>query len=225
MELLNLSNISKVFNIGEESAVTALKDINLTLNKSDFAVVTGVSGSGKSTLLNIIGTIDEPTSGEYFFNGIKVDFNSDKQLNEIRSSNLGFIYQHFNLLPVLTVVENVEIAVATILPRKQLREKSYDLLKKVGLQDKINKFPAQLSGGQKQRVAIARALISDPKLVLADEPTANLDDKNTLSLIDLMLEINKQSNTCFLFSTHDNRLLENVTRKIQLSDGRLYEVD
>jgi putative ABC transport system ATP-binding protein len=221
MSIVTLKNITKTFGIGD-LAFNALNDINLSIDTSAFTAVSGPSGSGKSTLLNIIGSLDTPTQGEIFFNNQKIDFSNSKKINDIRNFDLGFIFQNFNLLPVLTAVENIEIAaLQSISSTKERKKQARILLAQVGLSDKENSFPYELSGGQQQRVSVARALIGNPKLILADEPTANLDSKNTFILIDLMKRLNKELHIAFLFSTHDERLLKNVTTTIKLIDGKI----
>ena len=221
MSLIELKNLNKTFGSGD-AFVQALDSVDLTIEYGAFAAVSGPSGSGKSTLLNIIGLLDQPTSGEYLFDGKLINYDDQKRINQIRSHNLGFIFQNYNLLPVLTVLENVEMsALQSISSNSERKKQAQLLLDQVGLSDKLNSFPNQLSGGQQQRVSVARSLMGSPKLVLADEPTANLDSSNTFKLIELMKSLNQKLNISFLFSTHDNRILDNVNNIINLTDGRV----
>lgn len=221
--LIELKEISKKYLLGD-TYIQALKNINLTINKGEFAAIIGASGSGKSTLLNLIGTIDNPDSGEILFLGQNIVKLSEDEKAHLRNEKIGFIFQSFNLIPVLTVLENVEIPLLlnsklSEKERKELAEKS---LVDVGLQDYIKSSPNKLSGGQRQRVAIARALVNKPDFILADEPTANLDSKTTMSVIDLMLDLNKRKGVTFLFSTHDEKLMSKVSRIIHIKDGQLF---
>ena len=221
MSLIELKNLNKTFGSGD-AFVQALDSVDLTIEYGAFAAVSGPSGSGKSTLLNIIGLLDQPTSGKYLFDGKLINYDDHKRINHIRSHNLGFIFQNYNLLPVLTVLENVEMsALQSISSNSERKKQAQLLLDQVGLSDKLNSFPNQLSGGQQQRVSVARSLMGSPKLVLADEPTANLDSSNTFKLIELMKSLNQKLNISFLFSTHDNRILDNVNNIINLTDGRV----
>ena len=221
MSLITLKNINKTFGTGD-LAFNALSDINLSISSGAFTAVSGPSGSGKSTLLNIIGSLDTPTQGEIFFDNQKINYADTQKINTMRAFDLGFIFQNFNLLPVLTAIENVEIAALQSIPSaKKRRQQARELLAQVGIADKENSFPHELSGGQQQRVSVARSLMGNPKVILADEPTANLDSENTFILIDLMKKLNKELNIAFLFSTHDERLLKNVTTTIKLLDGRI----
>lgn len=221
--LVKLEGINKIFGKGA-AKVHALKNINLEIDMSDFTAISGPSGSGKSTLLNIIGLLDNANGGKYYFNGELIDNNNEAQINRLRAFDLGFVFQNFNLLPVLTAIENVEISALSSIPDvKKRRERAKYLLKHVGLENRINAFPAQLSGGQQQRVSVARSLMGNSKLILADEPTANLDSKNTFQLIELMQSLNQTLGTAFLFSTHDPRLLDKVNTIVNLLDGEIKE--
>lgn len=220
--LIELKNIRKKYILGD-TYIDALKDINLKINKGEFAAIVGASGSGKSTLLNLIGTIDNPDGGEILFQEHNIVSLSDDEKANLRNERIGFIFQSFNLIPVLTVIENVEIPLllnkkVNDKERRQIAEKS---LIDVGLGDYINSSPNKLSGGQRQRVAIARALVNNPAFILADEPTANLDSKTTMSVIDLMLNLNSSKGVTFLFSTHDEKLMSKVSRIIHIKDGQL----
>src|SRR5262245_62632389 len=188
--------------------------------------VAGPSGSGKSTLLNLIGGLDRPTSGRVVIGGQDVSQLGDDQLSDLRAHRIGFIFQTFNLIPVLSAVENVEFPLlvrsGAPVPRNQARERARTALEQVGLGDFLRHRPDELSGGQRQRVAVARALVTEPALVLADEPTANLDSATGEAIIDLMLAINRRQNTTFLFSTHDPRVMAHAHRVVRLEDGRLF---
>ncbi|MGB1361378.1 MAG: ABC transporter ATP-binding protein [Alphaproteobacteria bacterium] len=221
MTIVSLKNISKVFGSGD-TEFYALKNINLDIQQGCFSAINGPSGSGKSTLLNIIGLIDTPTMGEYYINGELVNHSDEHRMDDILSKQFGFVFQNYNLLPVLSAVENIVIAgYNSGISKSELYAQAESLLEQVGLGDQMHKKPSELSGGQQQRVSIARSLIGNPKLILADEPTASLDTKNTMSLIELMLELNEKTKTAFLFSTHDDRLLGNIKNIIKICDGEL----
>ncbi|WP_028865753.1 ABC transporter ATP-binding protein [Psychromonas aquimarina] len=219
--VINVKQIGRQFLQGTQT-INALTAVSLTICKGEFVAINGYSGSGKSTLLNIIGTLDKPGSGELELFGAPVDFNDDRSLQQFRAQKMGFIFQNFNLNPVLTALENVQMPLLlTDLNSRQRREKSTAVLTKVGLAERINHKPGQLSGGQQQRVAVARALVSDPLLLLADEPTANLDSESTEQLMLVLKEMNEQSGLTVLFSSHDERLLKHINRTITLNDGML----
>lgn len=203
---------------------TALNNINLTFEKGEFAGVVGPSGSGKTTLLNIIGSLDTPTEGTATVMGQRISDLSHKQAAQLRNLHIGFIFQVYNLLPVYTVFENVEFAL--ILQNRSASErkkKVMQALEWVGLENMANKRPSKLSGGEGQRVAIARAMVKEPELVLADEPTANLDATNAHAIIQTMKNLNKELNTTFLFSTHDEKVMQYLNRIIHLEDGEVAE--
>jgi putative ABC transport system ATP-binding protein len=201
--------------------VPALKGISLDLQRGEFTAIVGASGSGKSTLLNMIGCIDEPDSGSVKVDGVEVTSLDDDAKSRLRNRKIAFIFQSFNLVPVLSVFENVELPliINTEIPKSTHRERVMQALKDVGIDHLSTNLPDQLSGGQRQRVAIARALAGNPSLVLADEPTANLDSVTSHRIIDLMIELNSKRGVTFLFSTHDEKLMERVSRRIQISDG------
>jgi len=223
MALVEMNGVTKDYRLGE-TTVHALKGITLQILSGDFMSVWGPSGSGKTTLLNIIGTIDEPTSGSFRFNGNSVSSLSDNAKSNLRNGSIGFIFQGFNLVPVLSALENVmlplQIGGASI---NKAREKSIYRLQQVGLSDFLKHRPDKLSGGQQQRVSIARSLVTEPSLVIADEPTANLDSDTAMKILDLMRSLNNKEHTTFIFSTHDQRLLNNVDRRIRLEDGLFVE--
>ncbi len=221
MTLLELQGITKIFGEGESKTI-ALNAVDLMVEEGAFTAVVGPSGSGKSTLLNIIGTIDEPTTGNYMLAGKRIDYNNETQLNRLRANDLGFIFQNYNLLPVLNAIENVEMSsIESDISAKQLREQAEYLLEQVGLADRMYNKPSELSGGQQQRVSVARSLMGKPKLILADEPTASLDSKNTFQLVDLMLQLNEELKMAFLFSTHDDRLLSKINNIVSIADGKV----
>ncbi|MBL7670876.1 MAG: ABC transporter ATP-binding protein [Bdellovibrionaceae bacterium] len=218
--VLGLKGIRKTYE--GPPAVTALSGIDLQINKGDFAAIVGPSGSGKSTLLNIASGLEKPSVGQVLLDGIDLATLSREQLCDLRRQSLSFIFQSFNLFPVLSAVENVEF---TLLIRgdnkKAARQKARESLELVGLGDRWKHLPSELSGGQQQRVAVARALALQPSIVFADEPTANLDSKNALSLIDLFVTLNKSHHMTFLISTHDHRVVDRASRKVEIMDGLL----
>ncbi|WP_347257712.1 ABC transporter ATP-binding protein [Methylocaldum gracile subsp. desertum] len=221
--LVELRQVGKVYHLGE-SRITALKTVNLSIHRGEFVAVWGPSGSGKSTLCNLIGLLDVCSSGTVRFEGQDVAALSDDQRSELRNRGIGFVFQSFNLIPVLSALENIMLplqisGVSTAQARRAARKR----LAEVGLDDHAAHRPAKLSGGQQQRVAIARALVTDPALVIADEPTANLDSENALRITELMRRLNSNNGTTFVFSTHDQRLLERVERQIQMRDGEIID--
>ena len=220
-EIVSLTNVIK--NYGNGKVITkALQGIDLKINQGDFSVMMGPSGCGKSTMLNIIGGLDKATSGEVKFNG--KDFNSltNKELSLIRRNQIGFVFQNYNLLPILTAYENAEyVLMLQEMPISQRKEKVMHFFKEMGLDGLENRFPRELSGGQQQRVAIARAVVSDPLLVLADEITANVDSETAQSLLLLMEKLNKINKTTFLISTHDPEVIKFAKKVIVLKDGRI----
>lgn len=216
-------NVSKIYQMGEV-AISALKNLSLEIHKSRFSMVLGPSGSGKTTLLNMIGCLDQPTSGKIEVCGEKVDEISDDKISEFRALNIGFIFQNFNLIPVLSALENVEYPLALLgVNASERRQRSMKILESIGLSSHAQHRPNQLSGGQKQRVAIARALVKGPSLVLADEPTANLDSKTGASIIDLMHQVQEQYGATFIFSTHDPQLISHAQDVFSIRDGELIE--
>ncbi len=220
MSLLELKNITKIYQQGEIE-VPALRGIDLNIGTGEFSTVFGPSGSGKTTLLNIIGCLDKPTEGKIIFNNKNIANLSKKDLASIRRKNIGFVFQSYNLIPVLTAYENVEFAIKILehLSKEDIHNKVMNILDSVGLEGLEGRKPNELSGGQKQRVAIARALVKEPKLVLADEPSANLDSKTSEDVLEIMLKMNKELETTFLFSTHDPLVMDYAKRKIEIKDG------
>lgn len=218
--IIRLEGIHKEYSLGE-TRVHALRGVTFDVREGEFTALVGTSGSGKSTLLNIVGLVDKPTRGNIQVEGDDVLALGETQLAGLRNRKLGYVFQSFNLIPVFDVFENVEVPLLLQkeLTRAQRAERVHEALGDVGLSDQARKFPDRLSGGQRQRVAIARALASRPRLVLADEPTANLDSVTTHSIIDMCLELNAKHKTTFLFSTHDEKLMGRVSRIIRLQDG------
>jgi putative ABC transport system ATP-binding protein len=221
--LIELKDVQKSYELGK-TTVVALRGVDLAIEQGEFTVVTGPSGSGKTTLLNIIGCLDRATKGTYVLDGVDVSNRDFDDLADLRNQKIGFIFQNFNLIPVLNVAENIEFPLAVRSNadgQALLRKKVFELAKSVGLDQFLHHKPDELSGGQRQRVAIARALITEPRLVLADEPTANLDSGTSEQIIDLMLDLNRSKGVTFLFSTHDPRVVKHARRALQLRDGRL----
>ncbi len=219
MALVELKGIHKSYQLGK-TEVVALKGVDLVIERGEFTVVMGPSGSGKTTLLNIIGCLDNPTQGTFSLDGEVIGNRDFNDLAEIRNRKIGFIFQMFNLIPVLNVAENIEFpCLIRGDERKALRERVKAVARDVGLDNFLHHKPDELSGGQRQRVAIARALITEPQLVLADEPTANLDSTTADQIIDLMLKLNRERGVTFLFSTHDPRVMEHARRVVRIHDG------
>jgi putative ABC transport system ATP-binding protein len=218
-----LRNVSKVYR-QNSLAVTALTDINLDIPKQDFACLSGPSGSGKSTLLNLIGGLDQPTTGEITVDGQRVDQLGKGELAQLRLHKIGFVFQAYNLIPVLSARENVEFVMQLQgVPAAERGDKAMQIIQEVGLDGLENRRPGELSGGQQQRVAVARAIVSEPSLVLADEPTANLDSKTATALMELLVHMNTEHNVTFIFSTHDKLVMDFSRRLIKLHDGRVVD--
>ncbi|MCK4893600.1 MAG: ABC transporter ATP-binding protein [Calditrichia bacterium] len=222
MSLIEVKNVSRIYDMGE-TEIRALADINVDIEEQTFVSFVGPSGSGKTTLLNLIGCLDKPSIGDIKVNGVRVNEFSRKDAAIFRGTNIGFIFQNFNLLPVLTVYENVEYPLIMVqsIPEKERRDRVLKYLDAVSMTDQKDKYPSQISGGQKQRVAVARALVSDPKLVLADEPTANLDHKSAFMVIELMRQMQRELKTTFIFSTHDPKIVKEAEIIYTLEDGKL----
>jgi len=223
MEVAKIENVTRVFTIGEVDT-RALRGVNLMINSGEFTALVGPSGSGKTTLLQLIGCLDQPTSGRVYINGQDVtQLNRDQRAN-IRRGAIGFIFQFFALIPTLTAFENVEMPLLLIGNNpSERRERVNELLVAVGLSDRSHHRPDQLSGGEQQRVAVARALASHPSLVLADEPTANLDTKNGKQIMEIMQRLNKKTGTTFVFATHDPRVIQYARRVVTMRDGAIAE--
>jgi putative ABC transport system ATP-binding protein len=223
MSILEFKGVTKDYRLGE-TTVQALRGVDLSVGKGEFIAVLGASGSGKTTLLNLAGAIDDPTSGEVSMNGRNISGLTDNEKAEIRNSAIGYIFQTFNLVPVLTSLENVMLSLQIRGGRTaDIRNEASRRLDEVGLADFMLHRPDKLSGGQRQRVAIARALVTRPTLILADEPTANLDHQTAQSIIDLMKELNEKEGVTFLFSTHDQRLINEVKRVVRIDDGKIVQ--
>ncbi len=222
MSLLELKKVKKIYQQGKIE-VPALRGVDLKVEEGEFTTIFGPSGSGKTTLLNMIGCLDTPTEGEIRLNDKKVSDLSRKALAMTRRYNIGFVFQSYNLIPVLTAYENVEFAIRLTdhTSESQMKEKVLKILEEVGLKGLESRRPNELSGGEKQRVAIARALVKKPKLILADEPTANLDSENAAGVVDIMRKMNKELNTTFIFSTHDPMVMKYANRFIKLKDGMI----
>ena len=221
MEIIKTTGLTKTYQ-NNTLKVEAVKQVDLTISEGEFTAIVGPSGSGKTTLFNMIGGLDEITAGNVEIAGTNISNLKENELIDFRLKHIGFVFQAYNLIPVLTAKENVAfIMLLQGLSEKERMQRSEDLLKQVGLGDKFDSRPNQLSGGQQQRVAVARALASKPRFILADEPTANLDSQSTSTLLDLMAEMNKKENITFLFSTHDQRVIDKARRVITIEDGKI----
>jgi len=220
--LIELKNIQKTYKTGPIE-YTALKNINLTIKKNDYVALMGTSGSGKSTLMNLLGALDTPTSGTYNLNGKSVDKLNDEDLSQFRNKEVGFVFQTFNLLPKLNAIENVALPLLYAdVPKKERNKKAELMLQKVGLNEQAHNKPNEMSGGQRQRVAIARALINNPAIILADEPTGNLDSKTSAEIMKLFKELHESGNTIVLV-THEHDIADYAQRTIVLKDGEIIE--
>ena len=218
-----LKRISKVYELGK-TKVEALNNVDMEIKTGEFISISGPSGSGKTTMLNIIGCLDAPTTGEVYIDGIDIRVFSDSEQSILRNEKIGYIFQSFNLIPVLNVYENIEfplILPAHPEPKPVRKDRIMELIESVGLSDYIRQRPNQLSGGQQQRVAIARSLVTQPKLVLADEPTANLDSENSKNIMEIMKGLNEKKGTTFVFSTHDPLVIGYAQRNVKLKDGQI----
>jgi|TARA_Y100000992_G_scaffold129390_1_gene85227 putative ABC transport system ATP-binding protein len=221
MNVIETNNLIKIYQQGDIE-VKALNDVSINFQQGEFTAIVGPSGSGKTTFLNSIGGLDTPTSGKVVINDTDITNLKSNELIDFRLRNIGFVFQAYNLIPVLTAKENVEFIMLMQGDSANARKsRAEELLNAVGLSDQINRRPGQLSGGQQQRVAVARALASKPKFVLADEPTANLDSTSTSNLLDIMYRLNKEENMTFIFSTHDQRVIDRAKRIITLEDGKI----
>jgi putative ABC transport system ATP-binding protein len=225
MKILEVKNVFKIYN-ESEIQVNAVNGVTLDFQEAEFAAIVGPSGSGKTTLLNLIGGLDNPTSGEIIIDGTDLSKLKSSELIDFRMRNIGFVFQAYNLIPVLTAKENVEFIMNLQKWSKQERdERTFELLKAVGLFERANSRPTKMSGGQQQRIAVARALASRPKFVLADEPTANLDSKSASILLEIMEKLNHEEKITFIFSTHDARVVKMAHRVITLEDGKVVSDD
>ena len=219
--VIQTENVAKTYH-ESKIPVTALKDVDLIVDEGEFTAIVGPSGSGKTTLLNIIGGLDRPTKGTIIIGGTDISRLKESELIDFRLHNIGFVFQQYNLIPVLTARENVEFIM--LLQKRsthEMRERAMQLLKEVGLEEKANVRPSELSGGQQQRVAVIRALASKPKFILADEPTANLDSAAAGNLLDMMARMNREEGMTFIFSTHDQRVIDKARRVVTLEDGKI----
>lgn len=221
MFMISIKELSRIYNPGD-AQVMALDHVNLTIEQGEFLAIAGPSGSGKTTLLNAIGCIDTPDEGQLTIDEVDVTAIEHRKLAKFRREKLGFIFQSFNLIPVLSAYENVALVLNLLnIPEQEVKTRTMNLLEEVGLKGLEDRRPSKLSGGQQQRVAIARALIKQPSIVLADEPTANLDSQNGADVLDLMKSMNQKYNTTFIFSTHDQMVMDYSSRLIMLRDGKI----
>jgi putative ABC transport system ATP-binding protein len=221
MPIVQTYDVHKSYTIGNVTT-EALRSVDLTIGAGEFTAIAGPSGSGKSTLLNLIGCLDTPTSGRIEVEGVDISELSSSQLSEIRRNKVGFVFQAYNLIPVLTALENVEfVMLLQGVPEKEREARAKDILEVVGLGEYLDRRPVEMSGGQQQRVAVARAIAAEPALILADEPTANLDSATGAALLDTMRDLNKEKGITFLFSTHDRMVMERADRLVHLRDGRI----
>ena len=221
MKIIKTTGLTKTYQ-NNTLKVEAVKQVDLSISEGEFTAIVGPSGSGKTTLFNMIGGLDDITAGNVEIAGTNISNLKENELIDFRLKHIGFVFQAYNLIPVLTAKENVAfIMLLQGLSEKERMQRSEDLLEQVGLGDKFDSRPNQLSGGQQQRVAVARALASKPRFILADEPTANLDSQSTSTLLDLMAEMNKKENITFLFSTHDQRVIDKARRVITIEDGKI----
>lgn len=221
LPVVRCEKVCKTYSQGH-TAVHALTDITLSIKRGEFVALCGPSGSGKTTLLNLIGGLDLPTSGSIRVNSIALENLNSSELSELRLNSIGFVFQSYNLIPVFSALENVEFVMQLQgVPNRERKERAKKILDRVGLGTMLHRRPAELSGGQQQRVAIARAIVSEPAIILADEPTANLDSKTAGALLDLMRDMNESENSTFIFSTHDALVMEHAKRLIRLVDGKV----
>jgi putative ABC transport system ATP-binding protein len=221
MKVVEIKNVTKIYN-ESEIQVNAINGVSLDFAEAEFAAIVGPSGSGKTTLLNLIGGLDSPTSGEILIDGTNLSKLKSSELIDFRMRNIGFVFQAYNLIPVLTAKENVEFIMSLQKWSRTERDaRTFELLEAVGLSDRAKSRPSKMSGGQQQRIAVARALASRPKFVLADEPTANLDSKSAATLLEIMEKLNHEERITFIFSTHDTRVVKMAHRVITLEDGKV----
>ena len=219
MEILKTENLEKIYQ-DNGVPVHALRGINLSVIKGEYLVIAGPSGSGKTTLLNLLGALDTPTKGKISFEQTDLSSKSRKQLSEFRLHNLGFVFQAYNLIPVLTAIENIEFSMMLLgISENERRKKALNLMDELEIGELANKRPNEMSGGQQQRVAVARAIVNDPAVVLADEPTANLDSATGSILLDLMEKMNREKNITFIFSSHDKQVIDRAGKLLILKDG------
>jgi len=223
MSIIKTKDLNKIYD-AETIPVHAINDVTLEFEEGEFSAIIGPSGCGKTTLLNLLGGLDSPSSGDVLINGTNITKLNSRETIDFRLRNIGFVFQAYNLVPVLTAKENVEFIMQLQgIAKDKREERVLQLFEQIGLKDRLNNRPGKLSGGQQQRVAVARALASKPKFILADEPTANLDSKSTNNLLDIMLKLNETENTTFIFSTHDSRVIKRARRLVTLDDGKVIE--
>jgi len=220
--IIKLNNISKVYDTGVVS-VHALKDVNLTIEEGEYVAIMGQSGSGKSTLMNILGCLDNPSGGEYILDGIDVSKSAGNEVSKIRNKKIGFVFQSFNLIPRTSALKNVELPmIYAKMPKRERNARAVELLTKVGLADRLDHMPNEISGGQKQRIAIARALANEPSIILADEPTGNLDSASSVEIMNLFTQLNNEGVTVIVV-THEDEVAEYTRRIIRFRDGEVIE--
>ena len=221
MEIVKAEKLEKTYQ-DNGVPVNALKGIDLSVSKGEYVVIAGPSGSGKTTLLNLLGALDKPTKGKIYFESEDITLKEKNELSKIRLHKLGFIFQAYNLIPVLTAIENIEFSMMLLgIPDKERKDKALALMDELGIKELAKKRPNEMSGGQQQRVAVARAIVNNPSLVLADEPTANLDSKTAGHLLDLMEQMNTEKNITFIFSSHDKQVIDRAKRLVILKDGMI----
>jgi ABC-type antimicrobial peptide transport system, ATPase component len=222
--LIDVRNIYKIYNEGLENEVRALDGVTLEIDRGEFVAIVGASGSGKSTLMNLLGCLDIPTYGEYYLDGMDITDLTDKQLSHARNKEIGFIFQGFNLIPALNALENVELPlIYQGIGAGNRHDMAVDALETVALADRLEHKPSEMSGGQQQRVAIARAIATKPPIIMADEPTGNLDSKTTLHVLDILQQLHKDNNTTVILITHDNDIAAIAKRVIRVMDGKIIE--
>ncbi len=218
---IQLQSVHKEYQLGK-TTVNALSNVSLTIDQGEFVSVVGPSGSGKSTMLNLLGALDRPSSGEVLIDGTNIGIMNDKQLARLRRVNIGFIFQSFNLIPVLSVFSNVEFPLLLMkIKKSERKDRVMSMLEAVGLTDRINHKTEELSGGQRQRVAIARALVTEPRIILSDEPTANLDSKTSTEILDLMQRLNEEKKVTLVYATHDDSIVSRARRVVKILDGAI----
>lgn len=223
--VLKAENIHKIFWLGKGVKLHVLKGIDLEVKKGEIIAIVGASGAGKSTLLHILGTLDRPSDGKVYVDGVDVFQMNDVELSKFRNKKIGFVFQFHHLLPEFTAIENVAMPAMIAGKRfNEVKDRAYELLKEVGLADRIEHKPSELSGGEQQRVAVARALMNSPEIILADEPSGNLDSQNAEALHDLIVELNKKHGQTFIIATHNEKLAERADRIVKIVDGRIREI-
>lgn len=222
-EILKAESLEKTYD-QNGVPVHAIRGVDLSIKKGEYLVIAGPSGSGKTTLLNMLGALDKPSKGKIYFEGEEITEKKKKELSDLRLHKLGFIFQAFNLIPVLTALENIEFSMMLLgIPETEREDKALKLMDELGIKELAHKRPNEMSGGQQQRVAVARAIVNDPTVVLADEPTANLDSKTASNLLDLMEQMNEEKNITFIFSSHDKQVIDRAKRLVKLKDGKIAE--